>query len=303
MNLQQQFEFIIVAVPLVTGIIVILAALQLGKKHIYVPKVSPTDFITKNKTFLEKTELFIIEAGYGNILDAVKLYQIMITISVVVAISMFVRGSIIPGIFIGLAMGIIIPYAFLYYTRSQRQSKIELQLVDFLNEMGTRMQVSTSTVNAFVESIPNTQYPIRPILERIAKNSQQLNSFELAIEGSRTLISSPYYQDFVDTLQIHRETGGDVKVLILMAVEQINSKMITLKKFKAAMAAINLQLLLIFAAPPIAGWLTIMQNPESGEILFGSFIGWVILGVAIGTYAGGVGFSFWLKNKVKSQIS
>jgi Flp pilus assembly protein TadB len=302
MSLAEQYQFTVVAVPVLVAVMVVLGLTQIAKKFIYLPKISPMDMVTKNKTINEKLEALIVESGYGNVLDVVKLYQIIVTLLIIVAASLFLRGLIIPGLVMGPLVGVSAPLAFLYYSQTKRQDRIELQLVDFLNEMQTRMQVSNSTFTAFVNSISNAQYPLRPILEKIAKNAQQLKSFEVALESSRNLINSVYYQDFVDAVQINSEAGGDVRALIKMVVEQINNKMITLKKFKAAMAAINIQLIIIFAAPPGAAWLVIFQSPESGRILFNTFFGMVILFIALACYAGGVGFSVWLKNRVKKQI-
>ena len=302
MTLTQQYQFIIVAIPLMAAIMVILAATQMGKKYIFIPRISAFDMISRNKNIVEKTKQLLDEAGYGNILNPVQLYQIMTTIMVVAAVAIFVKGNIIGGLFFGMLMGIMLPIGFLEYAKGTRQAKIELQLVDFLNEVGTRMQVSNSTFNSFAESITNVNYPLRPILEDIAKKAQ-IVTFELALDNSRSSISSPYYQDFVDAIQINREAGGDVKMLISLVVEQINAKMITMKKLKAALAAINLQLLFIFAAPPITGWIMIFQNEDNGDIMFGTFMGMVMLAAAIIVYAGGIAFSIWVKNKVKKQIS
>lgn len=303
MSLTQQYQFIIVAVPLLIATMVILAATQLGKKYIFVPKVSPIKIVTKNKSLVEKIEKLLDEAGYGNIINPTQLFQIMLTLIVVSAVALFIKGNIIGGLLFGSLIGIMLPIGFLEYSKTKRQAKLELQLVDFLNEMGTRMQVSSSTLNSFVESIPNVGYPLRPILEEIAKKAQVLKSFELALDNSRNMIASPYYQDFIDAIQIHRDAGGDIKILINVVVEQINTKMITLKKLNAALAAINLQLLLIFAAPPLAGWLMIMQSKENSDLMFHTTKGFIILAGALACYGAGIGFSWWVKNNVKKQIS
>ena len=302
LGLKQQYEFMIVAVPLAISLMTVLISLQLGKRYIYVPKITPTDIMKQNKTVTEKLDVLIAEAGLNNSLDAVKVYQIIITIFLIITISLFIRGNILGGIVLGIVISISIPVATLMYIKSRRQAQIETQLVDFLNEMSTRMQVSSSTFNGFMESIPNTDFPLRPILENIARNAEHLKSFELALEASRTSITSVYYQDFIDAVEIHRDAGGDIRTLINTVIEQINDKMIALKKFKAALAAINLQLLIIFLAPPLVGWMTTLQNPENANVLFHTGQGLFILAVTLICYFGGVGFSFWLKNRVKKQI-
>lgn len=296
--------FVLVAVPILIGGTVFLLLFKSTNKFLYqLPKLSAAEIMSQNKTLSEKIDTLIIESGFSESLDATKIYQIIITLFILFSVSMFIRGNIVFGLIISSILSIAIPIGTLTYIKNRRQSQMELQLVDFFNEMSTRMQVSTSTLNAFTDSIPNTDFPLRPVLEKIAKNAQHLKSFELALDASRTAIASPYYQDFIDAIQIHREAGGDVRLLINMVVEQINVKMITLKKFKAAMAAINLQLLLIFIAPPIASWLNTMSNPDNAKVLFGSFGGFLILGGAVLCYVIGIGFSIWLKERVKKQIS
>lgn len=298
------FVFLKVALPaaMFVGTFLLLTQLARRRKVIDRGDWSIVATLAQSETLQEKIETLLAAAGMDEVLDAGRFYQVVIFIFLLASMPFVLKGTFAGVIFAALAAAAV-PVGGLLYMRSRRQALIEDQLIAFFNEMAARMKAHEDPQSAFRDSIGNTEPPLRHILERVERNIRQMKDFPTALVKSRDYVTSPYYQDFIDAVQISYVTSGKLSDIVEGVIEQINERKIAIQKLKAAMAAINLQMVVIFIAPPLLTWMMIIQNPQAGEILFSTLAGFVILGVTLVLYVIAIAFAFWIRSSVTKKIS
>lgn len=298
------FAFVRAIVPILVTVASFLLLLQLANISNLRKQESVWDVFSttaKKAGLSDKLDRLIYEAGLDEILDASRIYQIMLLLFVLFSLPGFLAGTFVTVIF-SLLLAIVLPIGIIKLMRNNRQKRVEDQLISFFNELATRMKAGSDPQTAFIESIQLTDRPLKDILIRTEKNIRQLKHFSEALIKSKEQIASVYYKDFVNAVQISTLTGGRLEDIVSGVISQINEKKTAIQRLKANMAAINMQMIFIFLSPPGLAWIMTAQNPQTGEILFGSLIGVILLIVTFIIYVIAIGFAMWIKSKVMKKI-
>lgn len=298
------YLFLKVALPVAVAVAVFLLLTLLLRSRDAAPRGewSIIRTVTQNRGLQDRVMTLIQSAGFDEVLDPARLYQIMAFIFLLASLPFILTGNF-GGLFFAAILAAVVPLAFLYYVQGRRQALIDDQLIAFFNEMASRMKSKEDPQSAFIAAISNADAPLFDILVKVERNVRELKSFPEALIRSRASISSTYYQDFVDAVQISDIAGGRLSEIVTNVIIQINDKKIALRKLRAALSAINFQMAIIFVAPPLLSWMMMFQNPDSARILFGTPTGWAILGFTLVCYGVALGFALGVKRSVARRVS
>jgi tight adherence protein B len=196
--------------------------------------------------------------------------------------------SFLPNLFPGLMFGSLTtiigwkaprPLVDMLYRR--RVDKLVLQMVDGLNLMSNGMKSGLSVVQAVglvVQEMPN---PIQQEFNLILSENKLGVSIEEAFNNFAKRVKSDDVEMFVTSINILRETGGNLAETFDTIVTTIRERIKVEKKIAAMTAQGFYQGMFVMAIPPILGAVFYQTDPVFMTPLFTTAIGWIIIFVII----------------------
>jgi tight adherence protein B len=192
--------------------------------------------------------------------------------------------AFLPNLFPGIPFALLTtfigwkaPKPIVDYIYRRRVDKLVLQMVDGLNLMSNGMKSGLSVVQAVglvVQEMPN---PIQQEFNLILSENKLGVSIEEAFNNLAKRVKNDDVEMFVTSINILRETGGNLAETFDTIVMTIRERIKVEKKIAAMTAQGFYQGMFVMAIPPILGFVFYQTDPAFMMPLFTTALGWVII--------------------------
>ena len=188
--------------------------------------------------------------------------------------------NLFPGIVFGLLATVVgwkTPKPIVDMIYRKRVSKFVLQMVDGLSLMSNGMKSGLSIVQSLglvTQEMPN---PIKQEFEMILNQNKLGVPLEEAFTNLGTRIKSDDVEMFVTSVNILKETGGNLAETFDTIVSTIRERIKVENKIEALTTQGFYQGVFVMAIPPILGVFFYQTDPDFMRPLFTTALGWVII--------------------------
>ncbi|MGK5086258.1 type II secretion system F family protein [Bdellovibrionota bacterium FG-2] len=214
--------------------------------------------------------------------------------------------SFLPDLFPGVPLGLLTavigwksPKPFVDWMYRRRVDKFVMQMVDALSLMSNGLKSGLSVAQAMglvTQEMPN---PIQQEFGLVLSQNKLGVSLEEAFTGLSVRIKSDDVEMFVTSVNILKETGGNLAETFDTIVSTIRERLKVENKIKALTSQGLYQGVFVMAIPPLLGVVFYQTDPEFMKPLFTTWMGWVIIMVILALEA--VGF-FVIMKIIKIEV-
>ena len=196
--------------------------------------------------------------------------------------------AFLPHLFPGIPFAIVVtiigwkaPKPVVDWLYGRRVDKFILQMVDALGLMSNGMKSGLSVVQSMglvTQEMPN---PVRQEFSLILSQNKVGVSLEEAFTNLSKRIKSDDVEMFVTSVNILKETGGNLAETFDTIVSTIRERIKVENKIKALTMMGFMQGVVVMMIPPILGMVFYTTDPAFMRPLFSTPIGWVIIMVIL----------------------
>jgi tight adherence protein B len=193
--------------------------------------------------------------------------------------------SVSVGIFLGISSGIagfqLVPivYKSLY---EKKCNQFTDQMVDALTIMGNGIKSGSNPQQSMQRVVEIMSNPIKSEFAQVIAQTQFGDSFEDALTDLGERIPRPDVQMFVTSINILKETGGNMAETFSTIVSTIRERQKLEKKISAMTAQGIMQGIIVTSIPFILGAVFFAVDPAYMKPMFNTFLGLVFLGAMLG---------------------
>ena len=192
--------------------------------------------------------------------------------------------SVTVGLFLGISSGIagfqLVPivYKSLY---EKKCNQFTDQMVDALTIMGNGIKSGSNPQQSMQRVVEIMANPIRAEFAQVIAQTQFGDSFEDALTDLGQRIPRPDVQMFVTSINILKETGGNMAETFSTIVSTIRERQKLEKKISAMTAQGIMQGIIVTSIPFILGAVFFAVDPAYMKPMFSTTLGLVLLGAML----------------------
>ncbi|WP_417380566.1 type II secretion system F family protein [Gimesia sp.] len=162
---------------------------------------------------------------------------------------------------ISFMVGGMAPIAYLIFSRSRRQKKINDQLSDMIDELARAAKTGRSLTHCFISVAEKTPAPLGDELKEASRRLQMGVSMKAALDGlyERTGVASLNILSMA--LIVHQETGGDLVKVLERLARTIRDRVLFLGRLRTATAGSRATAVLMILLPPLILAFFILRDP------------------------------------------
>lgn len=192
--------------------------------------------------------------------------------------------AFLPNLFPGIPFAIAVtiagwkaPKPIVDWIYRRRVKKFVLQMVDALGLMSNGLKSGLSIVQSLGLVTEEMSDPIKQEFTLILSQNKLGVSLEEAFSNLGNRIKSDDVEMFVTSVNILKETGGNLAETFDMIVNTIRDRIKVESKIDAMTAQGLYQGVLVMAIPPILGFVFYQSDPDFMRPLFTTTMGWLIV--------------------------
>lgn len=171
------------------------------------------------------------------------------------------------------AVGLFIPYCYLFNKRRQRKAQFEALFPDALDLMGYSLKAGHSIMASFRMVAEEMADPIGEEFRRVVDEINFGRELDTTLRNFSRRIDSNELKFFVTSIIIQRETGGNLVELLVRISEVIRKKFRFREKVKTVTGEAKMSAAILLALPFLAGAAILAVNPQYISVLFSDPIG------------------------------
>ena len=171
------------------------------------------------------------------------------------------------------AVGLFIPYCYLFHKRRQRKAQFEALFPDALDLMSYSLKAGHSIMASFRMVAEEMADPIGEEFRRVVDEINFGRELDTTLRNFSRRIDSTELKFFVTSVIIQRETGGNLVELLVRISEVIRKKFRFREKVKTVTGEAKLSAAILLALPFLAGAAILIVNPQYLSVLFSDPIG------------------------------
>lgn len=231
----------------------------------------------------EKLAIMFVEISPERVL---LIQVLLIAVPSVLVMGLFLmNGQPIPGVVFTLVVGFgawAAPKPIVEWLYRKRVEKFVLQMIDGLAMMSGGLKSGLSVVQACGLVAKEMSNPIRQEFELLINQNKLGVSLEEAFQNLSKRVQADDVEMFVTSVNILKETGGNLAETFDTIVSTIRERIKVEKKIQALTAQGVAQGFTVAAVPPVLGLIFYFSDPGFMTPLFTSTIGWmIVLGVLL----------------------
>lgn len=178
------------------------------------------------------------------------------------------------------AVGMFLPYLYLFYRRSQRRNNFETLFPDALDLMGYSLKAGHSIMSSFKMVAEEMADPVAEEFTRVVEEINFGLDLDSTLRNFSRRIDSSELKFFVTSVIIQRETGGNLVELLDRISEVIRRKFRFREKVRTVTGEAKLSAVILLALPFLAGAMIFLLNPAYIRVLFDDPIGPYLIAIA-----------------------
>jgi tight adherence protein B len=229
---------------------------------------------------VEKLALMFIEVPPQRILGA--LFALSFGLGGLVFLAFLPK--LFPGILFGglvTVLGWKAPKPVVAWLYARRCTAITFQMVDGLNLMSNGLKSGLSVAQALELVVKEMPDPLRQEFALVLKENGLGVSLEEAFVNLSKRVRSDDVEMFVTSVNILKETGGNLAETFDTIVTTIRERIKVEKKIQALTAQGFYQGMFVMAIPPLLGLVFYQTDPDFMRPLFTTPLGWLIILVIV----------------------
>lgn len=188
----------------------------------------------------------------------------------------FLLGSITT------AVGWKAPKPLVDFLYKRRVDKFAVQMIDGLALMSNGLKSGLSVIQAMGLVVQEMSNPIKQEFNLVLSENKLGISVEEAFNNLAKRVRSDDVEMFVTSVNILKETGGNLAETLDTIATTIRERMKVEKKIEAMTAQGFYQGVVVMSVPPVLGFVFYQSDPDFMRPLFTTPLGWVILIVILG---------------------
>lgn len=192
-------------------------------------------------------------------------------------------GALAHGFFLlaGGGIGLVVPAMMVGARRRRRHERIETQLVELCDVMGSMLQSGYGYAQALTATTAELEPPLSTELQRLLDTVRLGGDIDEALEEMNNRLKSRDFEMVASSIAIQRHSGGNLAELLTGVASTIRERQSFFREVRAITSKERFSAVFVGAFPlAIIAVLTAMV-PETYGLLFTHPIGRMILGVAI----------------------
>lgn len=178
------------------------------------------------------------------------------------------------------AIGMYLPYLYLFYRRSQRRNRFEALFPDALDLMGYSLKAGHSIMSSFKMVAEEMADPVAEEFTRVVDEINFGMDLDSTLRNFSHRIDSSELKFFITSVIIQRETGGNLVELLDRISEVIRRKFRFREKVRTVTGEAKLSATILLALPFLVGAAIFILNPEYIRVLFDDPIGPYLIAIA-----------------------
>lgn len=239
------------------------------------------------KSISKRSQVMLHMKLLGMEVDEKKVTRVLLLSSFGVGFLFFFMAypSVSLGAFLGISSGIagfqLVPivYKSLY---EKKCNQFTDQMVDALTIMGNGIKSGSNPQQSMQRVVEIMANPIKSEFAQVIAQTQFGDSFEDALTDLGERIPRPDVQMFVTSINILKETGGNMAETFSTIVSTIRERQKLEKKISAMTAQGIMQGIIVTSIPFILGAVFFAVDPAYMRPMFNTFLGLVLLGAMLG---------------------
>lgn len=235
---------------------------------------------------VERLAMMFIEVPPGKVLGG----MFGVSFGVFSIIFLALLPNLLPGLLLGLICGMgawFLPRPFVDYLYRRRTEKLVFQMIDGLNLMSNGLKSGLSVVQSLGLITQEMPDPIRQEFGLVLSENKVGVSLEDAFNNFAKRVPADDVQMFVTSVNILKETGGNLAETFDTIVNTLRERIKVEKKIQAMVASGHTQGMILLCIPPGMAVMLYQTDPEMMQPLFTTPIGWAILGGVVALMAAG----------------
>ena len=177
--------------------------------------------------------------------------------------------------------GVLLPFLYLFYKRSERRSRFEVLFPDALDLMSYSLKAGHSIVASFKMVAEEMADPVGEEFSRVVEELNFGRDLNSALKSLAHRIDSSELRYFVTSVIIQRETGGNLVEMLVKIAEVIRRKFRFREKVKTLAAEGKISASILLALPFCAGAAILTLNPDYIRVLVDDPLGPYVVTVAL----------------------
>ena len=203
------------------------------------------------------------------------------------------------GTTLGALSGLLLPTLVLKYLNTQRNEKLEAQLIDGITVLASGMRAGLNLGQSFELLVKNTQGPIHQEFGQLMREYQMGLDLTHAMHNAANRIGLQNYRLLFSALEMHRQRGGDTAQSLDRIADSVREIQRLEGKLDALTAKGRSQAWMMAVMPIVFLFMMLSIDNESTMLLFTEPVGRVLLLIA----AGMVGMAFlWIRKIMAVDI-
>lgn len=200
---------------------------------------------------------------------------------------------------VGLAFGVLAPWAFLSIKQGRRIKAFKRQLADTLQLMAGSLSAGLSLAQSVDTVVREGADPMGSEFRRALVEARLGVELEVALNSVAERMKSKDFEWVVMAIKIQREVGGNLAELLNKVANTIREREYLERQVSALSAEGRLSVWILGGLPPgFIGYL-LLANPDYLQPLISTVIGYILLGVMAVLLVGGI---LWMKKLVKVDV-
>jgi tight adherence protein B len=218
------------------------------------------------------------------------------------ALTAGVVGYVLAGIILGLIFVLVAPILGMVYLKIltvKRRSKFESQLGDTIQMLSGGLRAGHSLLRAIDAVAKEADAPTSEEFARLVYETRLGRDLKESMADAARRLQSEDFEWISQAIEIHREVGGDLAEVLDHVGETIRERMQIKGQVKALSAEGKLSAYILVALPVGIFLFLNVSNPAYVGVLYGSLLGWVMIGFSLVFLAIG---SWWLSRVVRIKF-
>jgi tight adherence protein B len=181
---------------------------------------------------------------------------------------------------IGLVLGIVGPWLYLKIRHVRRLNAFNGQLAETLGLMAGGLQAGLSLPQAVDSVVREGNEPMAGELRRALVEQRLGVDITDALEGVGERMQSEDFSWIVMAIRIQREVGGNLAEILHTVADTLRERDYLRRQVRALSAEGRLSGYILTALPPALFFYMMFANPDYVEVLYTTFIGWILIVIA-----------------------
>jgi tight adherence protein B len=200
---------------------------------------------------------------------------------------------------IGLAIGLLVPYAYLAIKDERRKSRFAAQLPDTLQLLSGSLAAGYSLPQAIDTVVRETDGPMAAELNRAIVEARLGVPIEDALDTVARRMNSVDFAWVVMAVRIQREVGGNLAEVLSSVAATMRERERLRRQVEVLSAEGRLSAVILGLLPVLFICYLVVARPEYLSVLYTTPIGILMIIVGVVLLIGG---AFWLRKVVKVEV-